>query len=240
MGSKTAIVSGGTAGMGKAAVLQLLEEGFNVATFSHDGAKTSKLEKELGKEFGDERFLVIKADIAKEAEVARFVDKAVGKFGHMDILINNAGIGYFEECDKVDAEKFQRMLQINVFGLAIITKLVVANMKKRGSGLVINLASISGKNAFARGEFYSATKFAVMGYSEGIRNELREFGIKVSTICPGMVKTDFFGEKELAQRAAGMGGEPAMLEVGDVMRVLSLICNQPEGSDIQDIVVMPF
>jgi NADP-dependent 3-hydroxy acid dehydrogenase YdfG len=241
MATKTAIISGGTAGMGKAAAIKLLEEGFNVAAFSRDKKKTSWMKKELEGKFGGERFLLMEADVANEGEVSRVVESTIAKFGQIDILVNNAGICYFEECGKVDAERFREMLQTNVFGLALLTKFVVPHMKKRKSGLIINLASISGKKAFAKGEFYSATKFAVMGYSEGIRNELREFGIKVSTICPGMVKTDFFGKKELARRVGALGGKPpAMLEVGDVVRILSLIWNQPEGSDIRDIVVMPF
>lgn len=241
MDAKTAIVSGGSRGIGKAAVLRLLEDGFNVATFSRDGEKTGKLEKELEGKFGDGRFLVANADVAREEELAEAVGKTLEKFGRIDVLINNAGVGYFEDCDKVDMGGFQEMIQTNVVGVALLTRLVVPHMKRRKSGLIMNIASMAGKRAFANGEFYSATKFAVMGYSDGLRKELGEFGIKVSTVCPGMVKTDFFDERELRRRRKESGGKaPEMLETGDVARVISLICNQSGRSDIRDVTIMPF
>ena len=105
----------------------------------------------------------------------------------------------------------------------------------------MNLVSISGKAAFANGEFYSATKFGVMGYSQGIRNELKEFGIKVCTLCPGMIKTSFFDEEELERRKRLWNGKiPQMLEVEDINKIISMICGQPAHCDIQDLTVMPF
>jgi short-subunit dehydrogenase len=241
MNKKSVLISGGTKGIGKGAVLQLLEDGFNVATFSRDKNKLDSLQSELAEKYPQKQFLVLQADVNNEEELSVAVEKTIEKFETIDILINNAGIGYFADCDKVDMSRLQQMLQTNIVGLALLTKLVVPQMKQQKAGLIINLASISGKIAFANGEFYSATKFGVMGYSQGIRNELKDFGIKVATLCPGMIKTDFFDDEELERRKKIWQGKiPQMLDVEDIKRIISLICNQSKYCDIQDLTVMPF
>ena len=238
---KSVLISGGSSGIGKGAVLQLLADGFNVVTFSRDMARLSALEKEIEKKYSKDKFLVLQADVGKEKDLSLVVNKTIKKFGSIDILINNAGVGYFTDCDKVDINKFQKMLEINLIGVAMLTKLVVPAMKKKKSGLIINISSIAGKKSFVNSEFYSATKFGLMGYSEGIRKELKEYGIKVATLCPGTIKTDFFNGEELKKRKKIWKDKPPqMLEVEDIEKIISLICSQSEHSDIQDLTVMPF
>jgi NADP-dependent 3-hydroxy acid dehydrogenase YdfG len=242
MNKKTALVSGGTNGIGKGAVLTLLNDGFNVVTFSRTAKRVKALVTKLKElKFSEDRFLILRADVNNEQELSKVVANAVSRFGSVDVLINNAGIGYFADSDKVDIARFGQMIATNIVGVALLTKLVVPQMKKQKSGLILNVASISGKVAFANGEFYSATKFGVMGFSQGIRDELKPFGIKVATLCPGMIKTDFFDEKELERRKKVWKGKiPQMLAVEDINRLVSLICNQSEHSDIQDLTIMPF
>ncbi|MFH1977811.1 MAG: SDR family oxidoreductase [Candidatus Aenigmatarchaeota archaeon] len=238
---KTVLVSGGTWGIGKGAVIQLLKDGFNVSAFSRDHKKCDTFKKELERDYDKERFLIMDGDVTDEENLHTIINETLKKFKKIDILFNNAGFGYFEDCDKVDIDRFQEMVQTNIIGLSLLTKLIVPHMKKQKSGLIINMASISGKRAFANGEFYSATKFAVMGYSEAIRNELKPFGIKVFTICPGMVETAFFTEEELARRRKTLGIKNIVrLRVEDINRIISLVCNQSEHCDIQDLTVMPF
>lgn len=235
--AKTVMISGGTSGMGKAAVEQLLANGFNVATFSKDPEKCTGLSKELKEKHDKSRFLVMSADVSDEKQLIGVVDETLKKFKTIDILINNAGFGYFEDCDKFNLEKFHGMIKTNLVGVALLTKLTVPFMKKKKSGLIINIASMSGKRSYPRGEFYSATKFGVMGYSDGLRKELQAFNIKVSTVCPGVVETDFFTEKWKKKRIEK--GEP-MMAVEDISRVISLICTQSEHSNIQHVEVLPF
>lgn len=241
MSQKTVLISGGTKGIGRATALQLLEEGYNVATFSRDKDRSEAFSKELAEKFSQKQFLVLQGDVNNEEELSVVVKNVVEKFNKIDILVNNAGIGYFTDCDKMDTTRFQQMIQTNIMGVALLTKHVVPQMKQQKAGLIINIASISGKIAFANGEFYSATKFGVMGYSQAIRSELAPFGIKVATICPGMIKTDFFDKDELARRMKIWNNTPPqMLDVTDIKRIISLICNQSEHCDIQDLTVMPF
>ena len=183
---KTVLISGGTDGIGKAATLRLLDDGHSVVAFSRDSCKCNQLKKVLGRIYPQKQFLVLTADVIDETSLKLVANEVVKKFGTIDILINNAGIGYLTDCDKVDMTRFQQMIQVNIVGIALLTKLIVPHMKKRKSGLIINLASISEKIAFTNSEFYSATKFGVMGYSQGIRNELKDFGIKVTSIFPGV------------------------------------------------------
>lgn len=239
MNNKTVLISGGTNGIGKGAVLQLLEDGFNVATFSRNQEKCDLLQKELESQYDQNRFLVMNGDVTDENDLKSDINATIAKFESIDILINNAGFGYFSDCDTVDMVRFQEMIQTNIVGVARLTQFIVPYMKKQKSGTILNVASISGKVVYPKGEFYSATKFAIMGYSEGIRKELKEYGIKVSTLCPGMIKTDFFSEEELKRREKEWGDFP-MMEVSDISRIISLICNQSEHSDIQDVTVMPF
>jgi len=241
MKNRTVIISGGTDGIGKATVLRLLLDGFFVATFSRSTEKCESLRKEILKKFPSKKFLVVVGDVTNEESLSNVVKRTFSKFKSVDILINNAGIGYYVECDKVEKSKYEDLIKINIIGTVLLTKLVVPYMKKKKSGLIINIASISGKSAFARGEFYSSTKYAIMGYSEGIRKELGPFGIKVSTVCPGMTKTSFFKKSELKRRKKLWGGKiPQFLNVEDISRIIRFICTQPEHCDIQDINVMPF
>ena len=241
MKTKTVLISGGTSGVGKETVLKFLSDGFNVSTFSENKLDVSELEKELNEKFDSEKFLVLKADIREEEEVKKIVNETIDKFGVIDVLFNNAGIGYFDDCDKLDKKEFQKMVEVNLIGVAVLTNFVVPHMKKQKSGTIINMSSIWGKEGRINRGFYSATKFGVMGYSESIRKELKEFGIKVSTICPGMINTNFHDEEEVKRREEEWGGEPARkLQAEDVARIVTFISQESDWCDIQDLTVLPF
>ena len=235
--SKTVIISGGTSGIGKGFVLTLLEEGFNVATFSRSRERCIALRKELEKKYRN--FIVKNADVTDEGDMEKLAEETANKFSSIDILINNAGYGYFVKAEDVDIQKFKDVMETNVIGMGILTKQVIPYMKRKKSGLIINIASISGKMSFHGSGYYSATKHAVMGLSKGLRLDLKDSGIKVCTICPGMIDTQFFSEEEIERRKK-LGRKMDMLHVDDVSRVVKLICTQSEASDIQDITIMPF
>lgn len=241
MEQKTILISWWTRWIWKWAVLQSLSEWHNVITFSRNDNKVQKLIDEISNTYSTDRYIVMQWDTTKKEDLENIIQAWINKFNTIDILINNAWCGYFASVDEWDMQKFQDMLNVNIYGLTLLTKLVVPYMKKNKRWLILNVASISWKKAFAYGEFYSATKFAVMWYSEWIRNELKEYGIKVSTLCPWMIKTDFFDEEELARRMKIRNWKaPQMLAVEDLNRIISLVCNQSEHCDIQDLTVMPF
>jgi len=229
---KVAIVSGGTSGIGRGAVDVLLNEGFAVVTFSRDTDKCAILEKELeGK-----NVLVLSGDVADETFVKSLVEKTMEKYNQVDVLVNNAGWGFWTSAEDGDISTFRDMLDTNVVGVATLTKHVIPHMKDQKSGVIVNISSKAGKNGYVHGSFYCATKFAVMGYSESIRLELRPHGIRVCTICPGMVDTNLFPPGILENRKA-LRGELSMMEVSDTSAVLKMIVTQSETSNIEDVTI---
>lgn len=236
---KTILITGGTDGIGKAAVKKLLDEGHKVATFSRSKDKCDVLKAELGAD--NDKLLVLQGDVTNTDSIMNVVSSTLEKFKTIDVLVNNAGYGKFWEADEFDVEEFKAMINTNLVGLAEMTKEVLPVMKDNKSGQIINISSIAGKRSFPQSEFYGATKFGVMGYSDGLRKEIAGQGIKVATVCPGMVKTSFFDADELERRMKKSSGHsPVFLAPEDVARTISLIVNQSAHSDIQDLTVMPF
>jgi len=242
MQNKTILISGGVTGIGAATALRFLEEGWQAAVFSNvkehnqDFLKIAKTQGLAGK------LLVLEADITKEKDLKKVISATKKKFNTIDVLFNNAGIGYFEEADKLDVKKFDRMMEVNVIGMADLTKLVLPIMKKQKRGQIINNSSISGKVGHAKSEFYAATKSAVMRYSEGLRAELEKFGIKVSVIYTSTVKTGFWSKKEFARlkKENWHGKEPVFLSPNDIAAAVRFIVNQPGHSVVEEITIMPF
>jgi NADP-dependent 3-hydroxy acid dehydrogenase YdfG len=240
--NKTILISGGVTGIGAATALRFLEDGWQVAVFSNNSGHNQDFLK-LAKARGlAGKLLVLSADVTKEKDLKKAVSEAKKKFKTIDVLFNNAGIGYFEEADKMDVKKFEQMMEINVVGMADLTKLVLPIMKKQKRGQIINNSSIAGKVGHAKSEFYAATKSAVMRYSEGLRAELAKFGIKVSVIYTSTVKTGFWSKKEFARRKKENwhGKDPVFLSTEDLAKTVAFIVNQPENSVIEDITIMPF
>jgi 3-hydroxy acid dehydrogenase/malonic semialdehyde reductase len=239
---KVVLISGGTSGIGKATTLQLLKDGFNVCAFAPQPPNVKAFAKELSQIFDSQNFLVISADVRKDESLKKVVAACLKKFKRIDILINNAGYGYFAEADAVNMQKFQDMMEVNVMGVARLTKSVLPQMKKQRKGQIVNIDSISGRLSGPRAEFYCASKFAIMGYSEGLRKELAKFGIKVSTVCPGMVKTNFLTDSEYKHRMKYLwhGKEPMRLEAQDIARSIAFVCEQPDHCNVDDVLIMPF
>ena len=178
---RVAIVTGSSKGIGLEACKQLLDEGVRVAGWSR--SKTDIKHPE---------FLPLQVDVSDFHEVERAFNHTIDKFNKVDILINNAGLGYKEDFEKLSMEKWLKMFDVNVHGIYYCSKLAVPGMKARGGGHIINIGSIAGLNGVANMVGYAATKHAVTGISHSMFMELRNFGIKVTCIYPGSVKTAFF------------------------------------------------
>lgn len=137
--------------------------------------------------------IALKLDVTKPAEVKAAVQQALQKFGRIDVLVNNAGIGYFGAIEESEDEEVRKMFEINFFGLAQVTKEVLPIMRKQRSGHIVNISSIGGMVAFPAVGFYNATKFAVTGYSEALAKETAHLGIKVTVVAPSGFRTDWAG-----------------------------------------------
>ena len=147
----------------------------------------------------------LRMDVTDEASIHSCVDRIIREKGRIDILVNNAGYGYFGAIENVPMEEARRQLEVNVFGLAELTRAVLPHMREQGGGHIINIASVAGRAVMYFGGWYNVSKFAVEAFSDALRMEVRPFGIKVSIIEPGGIHTDWgiIAAKHLAESSEG-------------------------------------
>jgi len=181
--TKIALITGASAGIGHAAAELLLKNGYKV----YAGAR--RVEKMRGLEGQGARILEL--DVTGEASLKSAVETIIRAEGRLDILINNAGYGAHGAVEDVPIEEARRQFEVNVFGLARLTQLVLPHMRAAGGGTIINISSIAGKITMPTGGWYHASKHAVEAYSDALRLEVAQFGIKVILIEPGPIKTEW-------------------------------------------------
>jgi NAD(P)-dependent dehydrogenase (short-subunit alcohol dehydrogenase family) len=177
---RVGLVTGAGGGIGRAIARRLTREGMAIAVLDRDGAAAEATAAEIGG-------LAVTADVTSEAEVGRAVEAVLARLGHIDVLVNNAGVAWMGPALEMPLEALQAMLRVNVEGVFIVSRTVLPHMIARRSGSVVNLASWAGKtgNAFFAG--YSASKFAVIGLTQALAREMAPHGIRVNAICPGIV-----------------------------------------------------
>ena len=186
---KSAYVSGAGKGIGRAIVLALLKEGVNVTGITRTSSDLDTI-AESAQSFPGE-FLGISGDIADEDTVEKSIDQTVQKFGVLDFLINNAGIGIIKPVQEMSIKDWDDTMNINMRGTFLATHFALPFMMKAKDGSIVNIASIAGKRSFAGGAAYSASKFAMMGFTEALMLDIRKYNIRVLSICPGSVATHF-------------------------------------------------
>ncbi|WP_027877132.1 SDR family oxidoreductase [Meiothermus cerbereus] len=184
---KVALVTGASSGIGLEVARQLVASGVGVGLFARSQSKLAHIAGELGNS------LALPGDVSRYEDLERAVQQLEARFGGLDFLINNAGVGIFKPVHELTPEEWQQVLQTNLTGAFYATKAAVPAMQKRGGGYIINIASLAGKNAFANGAAYNASKFGLLGFSEASMLDLRYYGIRVSSILPGSVDTPFAG-----------------------------------------------
>ena len=187
--NSTFLVTGGSAGIGKATAKLLIEKGGKVAITGRDNAKLEKVAKEIGA-------FPIHADVAVENDVHKTYELFLKQFGKLDCLINNAGIGdAWNELTELDMKAFQRVYDVNVFGAALMASEAAKLFKKQKYGNIINIASTAGTKGFANGTVYASSKFALRGMTQCWQAELRKYNVRVILVNPSEVTTAF-GDKE--------------------------------------------
>jgi NAD(P)-dependent dehydrogenase (short-subunit alcohol dehydrogenase family) len=180
---KVALVTGGSSGIGECTVRELVDAGYVVYTCARRVERMQPL-AELGAH-------VFAMDVTDDASMVAGVGRIIDEQGRIDVLVNNAGYGSYGAVEDVPIEEARRQFDVNVFGLARLTQLVTPYMRKQGSGRIINISSIGGKFYEPFGAWYHATKFAVEGFSDSLRMELKPFGVDVVLIEPGPIITEW-------------------------------------------------
>ncbi|WP_105619644.1 oxidoreductase [Vallitalea okinawensis] len=183
MSKKVALVTGASSGIGFDAAIDLKDKGFIVYGAARRMEKLKALESKGVK--------IIQLDVTNEESMTNCVEKITKMEGRIDVLVNNAGYGSFGAIEDVPMEEARRQIEVNIFGLARMTQLVLPYMRRNKFGRIINISSMGGKMYSSFGGWYHATKFAVEALSDCMRMEVKEFGIDVVLIEPGIIKTDW-------------------------------------------------
>jgi len=183
------IVTGASRGIGRGIALRLAKEKHNVMIFGRDAGSLKEVEKEL-KEFEVETES-FSGDVANEKFVDESVEAIINKYGKIDHLINNAGIGIMNKVVEASMDDFKKQIDTNLYGIFNFTRAVLPSMIKRKNGSIINILSLAAKNAFVGGAMYCASKHAALGFTKSLMLEVRGYNIRVAAICPGSVDTEF-------------------------------------------------
>ncbi|MDQ0998202.1 NAD(P)-dependent dehydrogenase (short-subunit alcohol dehydrogenase family) [Phyllobacterium ifriqiyense] len=181
-------ITGCSTGFGRELAQYTLSLGYPTVVTARNPAQVEDIAK--GHE---DNALVLKLDVTKPEEVAAAVKAAEARFGRIDVLVNNAGIGYFGSLEESDLAEARKMFDINIWGLMDMTRAALPGMRKQRSGTVVNISSIGGLRGFPAVGFYNATKFAVEGLSEALSKEVAHLGIKVLIVEPSGFRTDWAG-----------------------------------------------
>jgi len=186
--SKVWFITGCSTGFGRELAKLVLETGHRAVVASRKAEDVADIISGY-----PDTAIAVKLDVTKPEEVKSSVKEALAKFGQIDVLVNNAGIGYFGAIEESEEDEVRRMFEINFWGLAEMTREVLPSMRAKRSGHIVNIASIGGLVGFPAVGYYNATKFAVDGFSDALSKETAPLGIKVTVVCPSGFRTDWAG-----------------------------------------------
>jgi NADP-dependent 3-hydroxy acid dehydrogenase YdfG len=230
LAGKVVIITGASAGIGHAAALALAAEGAKLVLTARRQERLDELTVQVRKLGGDAVSVV--GDAREELVAQQAVDMAMKKFGRLDILINNVGVGNYKNLVDTSLEEYDEMMDSNMRSTFLFTRHAVPVMIAQKSGTILMVSSMAGKYGFAGEAVYCATKFAQVGFAQALDKELRPHSIKVGAICPGGVKTEFALGKGRTQDGVA---QSSMLDPEDVAGAILLACTQSSGSRIIEI-----
>lgn len=239
--NKIALITGATSGIGKAIALKLAKESYDIIITGRRKERLEELKAELTKAYNI-RVLTLNFDIRIYNEVEKSFSNLPKEWQDIDVLVNNAGLAVgLNPIHQGVIDDWERMIDTNIKGLLYMTRLVSPGMADRKNGHIINICSIAGKDVYANGNVYCATKHAVDALSKGIRIDLLPYGIKVTQICPGAVETEFslvrFKGDDNRAKEVYKGFTP--LYANDIAEAVYYAVSQPKHIDIQDVLIMP-
>jgi NADP-dependent 3-hydroxy acid dehydrogenase YdfG len=224
---QVAIVTGASRGIGKAIALLLALQGAKVVAVARSEAELEELTHKT-------QGLCIVADISNEEDANYVVQETLSRFGRLDILVCNAGVGSFNELEQFDAAEWDRIFDTNVKGTFLLCKAAVPHFKAQKSGHIVGITSDVAKRTFAHGTVYGASKFAQDAVLASLRKEVRPHGIKVSTIYPGLVDT-YFNDTIPGSAEA----EKTHLRPGDVAQAVRYVLEAPAHVVIDELMLHP-
>lgn len=222
---KIAVITGASKGIGLSSAKALLKKGYIVV----DASRT-----EAGK-IKNKNYMYIKTDISTEKDVKALTEKVIELYGRIDVLICNAGFGKFANLVDSKSRDFDSMFAVNVKGVYLSCRYALPHMLEQKSGTIIIISSIAGKNGVATASIYSATKHAVIGLASSLMAEVRKDNIRVVTVCPGSVDTDFFDQPGTILNSR----RETILSPDDVAAACLLAVELPQNALMNEIEIRP-
>ena len=233
LAGKVAVVTGASSGIGEATARLLAKEGCNVVLAARREDRLNTLAAELG-----EGALAAPADVTDPAACAALVARTVERFGSLDVLVNNAGLGLYGSIPEGDPEDWRKMFDVNVLGVLYTTRAAVRQMLRQGSGDIVFVSSLAGRRVpRADGTVYAATKHAVNAIAEGLRMDVHEKGIRVINVEPGLVRTEFPESSHPSAKEYYAEKEYTPLEAEDVATAVVYALDQPPRVSVNEILV---
>ncbi len=211
--TQTALVTGATEGIGRAIAFALGAEGYRVGICARTAARVEETLAELAA--AGVTAAGAACDVSDPGSVSAMVAKVTAALGPVDVLVNNAGIGHLKPFADLTLEEWDATMAVNVRSLFLVTREVLPGMRERGDGVIVNIASLAGRNPVVGGTAYAASKHAVLGFAKSLLMEVRKEGIRVFTVCPGSVATGF-GRGRTVPKVSRTG----ILEPEDVAQVV--------------------
>ncbi len=238
---RTALITGSTSGIGAATAEILAKNGFRLVIAGRRTDRLMEFREKLESESNTEVY-TLAFDIRNNQETKAAISSLPETFARIDVLINNAGLAAgFSTLQEGSVEDWEQMVDTNIKGLLYITRLVAPGMVERKNGHIVNISSIAGRETYPMGNVYCATKHAVEALTKGMRIDMLPYGIKVSSVSPGAVNTEFSfvrfkGDNERA-RSVYRGFTPLMAK--DIAETILFVLTRPPHVNIDDILVMP-
>jgi len=230
LAGKVAIVTGAGSGIGKAVSLLLSRSGSRVVLAARNESRLSAVREEI--ENGGGEAMVVATDLTRDEELERLVNRAVEKWDSVDYLINNAGWGKHVPVVKAKIKDWDETLQVNLRAPMILTKLVLPTLIQKGGGAIVNIASIAAKMGGANAAVYTASKFGLLGFTQSLYEEVREYGIKVAAILPGFVDTPLIPTTAKMDRSK-------MIRPEDVAEAVLFVLNSSPACCPVEITIRP-
>ncbi|MGA7914058.1 MAG: SDR family NAD(P)-dependent oxidoreductase [Candidatus Acidiferrales bacterium] len=229
LAGKVAIVTGASRGIGLAVAQRLAKMGAKLSICARDPQKLEAAANDL--RHAAVAVFAAPVDVTHADQIASFVAHTEKNMGPVAILVNNAGIGYFGPTHEASEQNWDLVLDTNLKSVFLMSKAVAPGMIERRDGHIINIASLAGKNAFRGGGIYCASKWGLLGLTECMAEDLRQYGIRVSAICPGSVATDF---------SPHTGKDTSkMLQADDIAHAVEMIVTQAPQSFISEVLMWP-
>ena len=226
---QVALVTGGSRGIGLAIAARLGRMGARIAICARSAESLERAAEGLRRDAVET--LAMAADVTRSAEVTALVERTRKSLGPVDILVNNAGVGIFGPVQALRESDWDAVLDTNLKAVFLVSKGVAPEMIRRRTGQIINISSLAGKNAFANGSVYCASKWGLLGLTYCMAEDLRTYGIRVSAVCPGTVATEF---------SPHAGKDPSkMLQPDDVAHAVAALVTQAPQSFISEVLLRP-